>query len=193
MQSPDQHPPFCGPRSAMTFGGFSPPPPIITLHSLAGTQRVGLGNIATKNLWMPPANRSCINIQPSTAGASEKKNLRARNGAGIGEGGGAELHHRHRRVISSAHYGAMQPKCFRDPQGLRHWAMLAVAPFGALVARGSVAHAHTSTGLSMSGGRGSQASARTSISYFLPRLWLHLTLHSSLCFRFILQQPDVTH
>ena len=35
---------------------------------------------------------------------------------------------------SSAHYGAIQAKCFCDPQGLRHWAMLAFAPFGALVA-----------------------------------------------------------
>ena len=35
---------------------------------------------------------------------------------------------------SSARYGAIQPKCFHDPQGLRHWATLAVAPFGAFVA-----------------------------------------------------------
>ena len=55
---------------------------------------------------------------------------------------------------SSAHYGAMQPKCCHDPQ-LRHWAMLAVAPFGALVASGFGGSAHTSTGLSMSGGLGS--------------------------------------
>ena len=37
---------------------------------------------------------------------------------------------------SSTRYGAIQPKCFHDPQGLRHWAMLASAPFGALVDSG---------------------------------------------------------
>ena len=39
-----------------------------------------------------------------------------------------------RTINSSARYGAVQANCFRNTQGLRHWAMLAVAPFGALVA-----------------------------------------------------------
>ncbi len=56
---------------------------------------------------------------------------------------------------SSARYGAIQAKCFRDPQGLRHWATLAVAPFGALAAAEFGGSTHTSTELSMSGGLGS--------------------------------------
>ena len=82
---------------------------------------------------------------------------------------------------SSARYGAVQPKCFCDPQGLRHWAKLAVAPFGALVASPSGGSTHTSTGLSMSGGRGSRWSV---VSGEFPALSSfhssHLTLHSSL-------------
>ena len=52
---------------------------------------------------------------------------------------------------SSARYGAIQAKCFRDPQGLRHWAMLASAPFGALVDSGFGGSASYFDRLSMSG------------------------------------------